>query len=66
MGIVGTAFDYDVAISFAGEDVYKRQVPLQADAALLNRNTPDTVDPLILRPPVKAVTILLPDVTVRT
>ena len=41
-------------------------VPLQAEDALLNWNAPVTVDPLILRPPVKVVAPLVPDVTLRT
>jgi hypothetical protein len=41
-------------------------VPLQAEAALPNWNAPDTVDPEILRPPVKEVGPLAADVTLRT
>ena len=41
-------------------------VPLHAEVALLNTNAPVTIDPLILRPPVKVVPTLLPDVTLST
>jgi hypothetical protein len=41
-------------------------VPLQAEEVLLNWNTPVTADPAILRPPVKVVPRLVPDVMLRT
>ena len=41
-------------------------VPLHAEDVLLNWNAPDTVEPLILSPPVKEVGPLDPDVTLRT